>query len=129
VLVAGCGGTHRLGDGTWYGAVTDVDAAGHDLAFTAACRREPPGGWLAVTSRNRTLPIAPGARFTIYYRPNGDAAAGHSQPAGLRLFRQVARHGRAPDFHPGWLVTVKNGAAVSVEEDSGLLALHIPACS
>jgi hypothetical protein len=123
-LVGGCGGQHeRLADGSWYGKVLRVNVAHRALTFTPACRASKSGGSFRATRRAPvTITVSPRADIAIYYRPNGDAAAGHSQSADLRGFAHVALRGHLPDFPPGWFIAVRDGAAVSIEEDSGIRA-------
>jgi hypothetical protein len=79
------------------------------------------GRWVAVSNRARvTLALAGHPDLEIYFRPSGDASAGHGQRADLRHFADVVTNGRLPDFPPGWFVTVRGGAAASVAEDSGI---------
>lgn len=123
-LVAGCGGhSGRLGDGQWYGKLVSVDVAHQRLTFASACNLNESGRWMSVTGHNRAevvVALAPHSELEIYFRPSGDAAAGHGQRADLAQLADVALRGRLPDFPPGWFVTLRDGAAVSVAEDSGI---------
>jgi hypothetical protein len=123
-LATGCGGTPRqLDDGSWYGKVVTVDVEQRTLTFAPACRLGASGRWIAVPAKRRApvvVPLSRRADLQIYYRPSGNAAEGHSQSADLKRFADVARSGRPPDFPPGWFVSVRDGAAVSAEEDSGI---------
>jgi hypothetical protein len=66
------------------------------------------------------ISIAPHADLAIYVRPGGKSAAGHGQPADLALLAAVVSRGSPSDLRSGWSVAVRDGVAVSVEEDSGL---------
>jgi hypothetical protein len=125
VLAApGCGGHSRpLADGEWYGKLSAVNVAHRALSFAPACSLDRSGRWIAVADRSAdpiTVGIAPKADLEVYFRPNGETAAGHAQPAGLRLLADVASHGRNPNSPPGWFVSARDGVAVSVQEDSGI---------
>ena len=121
-LLAGCGGhSRKLNDGHWYGKLVSVDVAHRRLDFAPACNLTESGRWVAVSNRARvTLALAGHPDLEIYFRPSGDASAGHGQRADLRHFADVVTNGRLPDFPPGWFVTVRGGAAASVAEDSGI---------
>src|SRR5205814_8409647 len=56
------------------------------------------------------------ADLSISFRPSGRPEAGHFQTASLAMLKDIAEHGRLPDFPPGWWVTVEGGKAVSVQE-------------
>lgn len=123
-VAAGCGGhPRRLDDGSWYGKVVTVDGAQRTLTFAPACRFSKSGRWIAVPATSRVpaaVTVSPRPDLEIYYRPNGNVAEGHLQSADLKQFADVARHTHLPDFPPGWFITVRDRAAVSVEEDSGI---------
>jgi hypothetical protein len=100
-LLAGCGGSSRtLGDGQWYGKLTSVDVSQRRLAFAPACfstRRR----WVARRGEGRfTIGLAEHPSLAIYYRPNGEASAGHGQGADLGQLARIAAGGRLPDFPP-----------------------------
>jgi len=119
-----CGGhAQRLADGRWYGKVVAVDVAHRNVTFAPACRFSGAGRWISVPTGRRVAAVAhlsTDADLEIYYRPNGNAARGHGQRSGLAQLAEVALHGDHRDFPPGWFVTVRNRAAVSVQEDSGV---------
>jgi hypothetical protein len=123
-LAAGCGGDSRqLGNGSWYGNVVAVNVQQKTLTFLPVCRFDEPGRWVAVPAASRvptSVTLAPRADLGIYYRPNGNAAEGRGQSATLELLADVALHGSLPVRPPGWLVTIQEGAGVSVSEDSGI---------
>jgi hypothetical protein len=123
-LASGCGGgPRRLGDSSWYGKVVTVNIAERTLTFAPACRFSKSGRWSAVPATSRVpaaVPLSPRADLEIYYRPHGNVAEGHGQSADLKQFADVALRSRLPDSPPGWFVMVRDRAAVSVEEDSGL---------
>jgi hypothetical protein len=123
-LAATCGGdSRRLADGRWYGKVVGVDVARRAFAFAPACHLDRSGRWTAVRDRSRDpikAPIARDAALEIYFRPAGNPAAGHQQSVALAPLADTAFHGRLPDSPPGWFVTVRDEAVVSVEEDSGI---------
>jgi hypothetical protein len=124
LVVAGCSGgrSRRLADGQWYGKLTAVNVAEGNLTFAPACRFNELGRWIAVAHDSRAptvIAVSPRADLAIYYRPR-DPARGHGQPADLTLLADVVLHGRLPTSPPGWFVTVRDGAAVLVEEDSGV---------
>ena len=52
------------------------------------------------------------ADLSISFRPSGRPEAGHFQTASLAMLKDIAEHGRLPDFPPGWWVTVEGGKAV-----------------
>jgi Tol biopolymer transport system component len=111
----------QLSDGSWYGKVVRADVALRALTFAPACRLSAARRWVPATGRAPVkLPLAPIASLAIYYRPNGAIAKGHSQTAGWKQLADVAEHGHLPAFPPGWFLTVRHGAAVSIEEDSGI---------
>lgn len=114
-------GNRRLRDGSWFGKVVRANVARRTLTFAPACRLSLSGRWVPTATRGpRTVVLAPHAELTIYYRPNGDAAAGHSQTADWKLLADVAEFGRLPSHPPGWFITLRNRAAVSIDEDSGI---------
>jgi hypothetical protein len=120
-LLAGCGGSSRtLGDGQWYGKLVSVDVSGRRVEFAPACfstRRR----WVARRGEGQfTIGLAEHPSLAIYYRPNGEASAGHGQGADLGQLARIAAGGRLPDFPPGWFITVRGGGVASVVEDSGL---------
>jgi hypothetical protein len=123
-LATGCGGqSPRIVDGDLYGKVVAVNVADRKLTFAPVCRLSKSGRWIAlpVSSRTRvTATISPQASLEVYYRPNGNAAEGNGQSVNLRQIAEVALDGHLPDFPPGWFVTVRDDAVVSVEEDSGV---------
>jgi hypothetical protein len=124
LLMTGCGGDpRRLGEGSWYGKVVAVNIAQRTLTFAPACRLSKSGRWIAVPAARHVpavVRLAEHADLQIYYRPSGNPAEGHGQGAELKEFADVALRGRLPHFPPGWFVTVRDDAAVSVEEDSGV---------
>lgn len=121
-LAPACGGgARRLADGSWYGKIVSVDVAQRTLRFAPACRFSESGRWIAVPDSSRVpaaVRLSTHADLEIYYRPNGNVAEGHGQSADLKQIADVALRGRLPDSPPGWFVTVRDRAAVSVEEDS-----------
>jgi TolB protein len=117
---AGRNAVRRLPDGRWYGKVIRVNFGRGSLTFTPACRTSAARRWIAVRRRPVAVAVAAHADLAIYYRPDGDAARGHGQTVDWELFADVATHGRLPDYPPGWFLTVRNGVAVSIEEDSGI---------
>jgi hypothetical protein len=120
-LTIGCGGDQRrLGDGSWYGKVVAVNVSKRTLTFAPACRFSQSRRWTATSRVPAALTISRRADVEIYYRPNGNPAQGHGQTAGLSTFAAVALRGRSPASPPGWFVTVREGAATSVEQDSGI---------
>jgi hypothetical protein len=113
--------SRRLADGQWYGKLVAVDVGHRKLTFAPACRLSSER-WTAVADGSReqfTATVVRHPDLEIYYRPS-NAAAGHVQSADLALLADVASHGRFPDSPPGWFVTMRGGAAVSVQEDSGI---------
>lgn len=122
-LATACGGeSPGLSDGVWYGKVVAVNVPDRQLTFAPACTFKS-GRWIAVPVGRRdqvTATISPHADLAIYFRPNGDAAAGHGQSVGLTQLADVALHGRLPRFPPGWSVTVRDRTVVSVEQNSGI---------
>lgn len=123
----GCGGDplgghgdRRLRDGSWYGKVIGANVEHRTLTFAPTCRLSGSGRWVLASRAPVVLTLAPHATLAIYFRPNGNAAEGHSQPADWKLLADVAQHGRLPSFPPGWFITLQNDAAVSIEEDSGI---------
>jgi hypothetical protein len=111
----------RLGEGSWYGKVLAVNVAQRRLTFAPACRFSRSRRWIAVQGNSRVpaaVPLAPRAQFQIYYRPKGNPAEGHGQPSDLKQFATVALRGHLPHFPSGWFVTVRDHAAVSVEQNS-----------
>jgi len=123
-LAAGCGGrSRRLDDGRWYGKIVAVDVAHRRLTFAPACELGESKRWIAVPAGSRvatTVPLSSRADLQIYYRPNGNAAQGRGQSSDLTQVAEVAVRRHAPDFPPGWFVTVRDRAAASVQEDSGI---------
>jgi hypothetical protein len=123
-FATGCGGrSPGVDDGDWYGKVVRVNVPHRKVTFEAACRLSKSGRWMALPVNSRaqvTATIAPHAHLQIYYRPSGNLAWGHGQSAGLPMLADVALHGQLPDFPPGWFVTVRDGAVVTLNEDSGL---------
>ena len=122
-LAAACGGGARdLADGSWYGKVVSVDVAQRTLRFAPACRFSESGRWIAVpdSSRVPAVRVSPHADLEIYYRPNRNVGEGHGQSADLKQVADVALPGRLANSPPGWFITVRDRAAVSVEEDSGV---------
>lgn len=67
-----------------------------------------------------TVALGKHAALTIYFRPGGDPAAGHSQTANIGTFASIVNGKPSPDFPRGWAITVSHGVAVLVEEGSGL---------
>jgi hypothetical protein len=116
-LLAGCGGhSRRLGDGQWYGRLVSVDVTHRRLTVDPACNLNESGSWTAVKERAQfVVALASHPELQIYVRPGGDAAAGHGQKTELTQFADTAAHDPA-----GWFVALRDGAAVSVEEDSGI---------
>jgi hypothetical protein len=90
--------------------------------FAPACRLTRPGWRWAAGDAERRLTVALTAHpdLSIYFRPGGNAAAGHGQGTYLRLLAGAAAHGPDPDSPPGWFVTVRNGAVSYIAEDLGL---------
>jgi hypothetical protein len=122
-LLAGCGGSSpKLGNGRWYGKLISVDASGRRLEFAPACRFARSGRWVSGGGKARfTVGLSAHPDLAIYFRPGGKVSAGHGQSAGgLGQLGRIAAAGPNRDFPPGWFVTVRNGAVVSVVEDSGL---------
>jgi hypothetical protein len=122
-LVSGCRGhSRRLGDGQWYGKLIAVNVAHRRLTFAPACSLNESGRWIVVPASSRVQDTATIAHpdLEIYFRPSGSVVAGHGQGVHLAQLAPVASHGQRPDFPPGWFVTVRDGAAVSVYEDSGI---------
>jgi hypothetical protein len=121
-LLAGCGGSSpKLGDGRWYGKLISVDVSGRRLDFAPACRFARSGRWVAGGGEARfTVALAARPDLAIYFRPGGKAAAGHGQGASLGQLGRIAAAGPSRDLPPGWFVTVRNGTAASVVEDSGI---------
>jgi hypothetical protein len=120
-LTIGCGGDQRrLGDGSWYGKVVAVNVSKRTLTFAPACRFSKSRRWTATSRVPAAVTLSRRADVEIYYRPNGSPAQGHGQSAELSTFADVALHGRSPASPPGWFVTVREGAAMSVEQDSGV---------
>jgi hypothetical protein len=118
-LTIGCGGDQRrLGDGYWYGKVVAVNVSKRTLTFAPACRFSRSRRWTATSRVPAAVTLSRRADVEIYYRPNGNPAQGHGQSADLSTFADVALHGRSPAF--GWFITVREGAAMSVEQDSGI---------
>jgi hypothetical protein len=115
------GGRSPLRSGSWYGKVVSVNAARATLVFAPACMLTASQRWISVAKRESVrLNISRDAALDIYFRPDGDAARGHSQSVDLRGLADVAANGRLPSHPPGWFVTLRNGVAVSVAEDSGI---------
>ena len=113
-------GNRRLSDGSWYGKIVGVRVAQRTLTFAPACRISESGRWVSASHAPSAVALTPRAALAIYYRPDGSAAAGHSQPTDWKDLADVAAHGRLPDFPPGWFITLKDRAAASIEEDSGI---------
>jgi hypothetical protein len=107
-----------LTDGRWYGKVVAVDVRSRDLLFEPACVLRS-NRWTSVERSQRAVHLATGADLVIYFRPGGNAVAGHVQSATLRELMPVALHGRLPDFPSGWFLTVSHGVGGSLQEDSG----------
>jgi hypothetical protein len=120
VLGAPSAHASRLSDGVWYGKVSSVDVSRRTFVFTSACALTPAGRWIVATRNRTTVALGTHVGLTIYYRPNGDPAAGHPQSANLATLASIANGKPSPDFPPGWAVTVKRGAAVLVDESSGI---------
>jgi hypothetical protein len=100
-----------------------VDVAQRTLRFAPACRLSESGRSILVPESSRvpaTVRVSPEAELEIYYRADGNVADGHGQSTDLEQLADVAVRGRLPVFPPGWFVKVRNGAAVSVQEDSGV---------
>lgn len=107
-----------LSAGAWYGKIVSVNARTRSIVFAPACG---PSGVVPLAGRVPVvMRIVKNADVEIYYRPGGSVEAGHVQFADLALLKSIAEHGRLPDFPPGWFVSVKDGAAVSIDEDSGI---------
>jgi hypothetical protein len=123
-LAAGCGEhSRRLRDGSWYGKVVTVDVRQRTVAFAPACRLSESRRWVAVPATTRApvaVAMSPRAKLQIYFRPGGNAAAGHPERVDLRHFADVALHGHLPAFPPGWFMTIEDRAAASVREDTGI---------
>jgi hypothetical protein len=121
LALTGCGNSHRLGDGRWYGKLVSVSVAHRTLTFAPACKFRS-GRYTAVADRSGVaVPIALRAPLAIYFRPGGNVVAGHGQPVDVaQLAADIAAHPGLPDSPPGWFVTVRAGAAVDVAEDSGI---------
>ena len=127
LALAGCGGNARkLGDGEWYGKIVSIDVKHRNVVLAPACEINGGRSITMADHAAATNPIASNADLTIYFRPSGNIVAGHGQSATLKQLADVAVHGRLPDFPPGWFVTVKRGAAISLEEDSGVEAPDDP---
>lgn len=108
-LAAGCGGrSRRLDDGRWYGKIVAVDVAHRRLTFAPACELGESKRWIAVPAGSRVATT------------NGNAAQGRGQSSDLTQVAEVAVRRHDPDFPPGWFVTVRDRAAASVQEDSGI---------
>jgi hypothetical protein len=119
-VAAGCGGDAPLADGRWYGKAVAVDVAERRLTFAPACKFDR-SRWVDVDDRSRVdIEIALGAELGIYFRPGGNAAAGHGQQADLAQLEDWLEGGPGPSSPPGWFVVVRDGAAVSVEQSSGI---------
>jgi len=104
----------------WFGKLVSVDVGHRQLAFIPACKFKS-GRFHASASRARiVLSLGAHPELEIYFRPGGNAEAGHGQAADLRELADVVIHGRLPDFPPGWFLTVRRGRVVAVEENSGL---------
>ena len=101
-------------DGEWYGKIVSVSVSRRTLMFAPACRGSAT---VPVSERGAESLLIAHADLEIYYRPGGKVVGGHVQAASLKLLASVAAHGRLPDFPPGWFVTVKGGAVISVRED------------
>jgi hypothetical protein len=121
-LLAGCGGSsQKLGDGRWYGKLVSVDVADRRLDFEPACRASASDRWVPGGDERRfTVGLAAHPDLGIYFRPGGNVEEGHGQPADMHLLASTVAAGPDADSPPGWFVTVRGGAVVGVEEDSGL---------
>ncbi len=67
-----------------------------------------------------TAPLGKHVELTIYFRPNGDPAAGHPQVADLATFASIANGKPSADFPREWAIVVNHGVAVFVDEGSGI---------
>jgi hypothetical protein len=122
-LVA-CGGAAKLpANGEWAGRLVAVDVGARQVTFEPECIRK---GRVWVTARHDriSLPVSSRAGLSSYVRPNGNAAAGHSQPADLA---QVASAASGPGS-VGWTVTERDGLVTGLEQGSGI-GHHLPAGS
>src|SRR5262249_36534820 len=95
-----------LPDGIWYGRMASVSVKRRTIVMTTACKLTKSGRWVTTRHVTASVAIARHAGFTIYYRPNGDAVAGHAQSATLTTVGSIVSGGPSSDFPAGWAVTV-----------------------
>ena len=113
---------HVLEDGTYWGDISAVDATNHIVTFIPKCHAAGTSGPTPInanSSQQVRLVIGPGTTLSLYYRPNGDPAQGHIQQTDLAGIAGAAAGGM-PDFPPGWIVLVRDGATVDFREESGI---------
>lgn len=120
-LATSCrGASNRSADGSWYGTLS-VDVPHRTVRVSPTCKLSG-GRWVSVAQKRAAtvLRVSRRADIEIYYKPSGNAAEGHGQPADLNQLAESAMHDGPIDSPPRWFVTVHGQRAVSIVEDSGV---------